>query len=199
MKRILPIIVCSCLLMIPQINAQDVPSIRKKYASVRENIARQKEIAEMRNNAVLTFNHNVPGIGPQTFKYEIFFTPYGRTNEGDLVAHKLTFIQCSFNIAAHDFYEEYLYDESGNPIFIFNRQADESEKNDFIEKRMYYHDKSLIKMTVSTVSDGNREVIMEGKVLGNQYNYLHETYNRAVSAKKMLQSINENINPNASN
>ena len=175
--------------------AQDISHIRKKYTDVRNLIVSQKDEAQMQNNAILTLKHNVPGSGPQTVRYELYFTPYSDNMAGDKMQHKLIFVQSSYNIAARSFYEEFLYDESGNPIFIYTHEPDWEGKMDFLDRRMYYQNNKLLKMIKSEVTDGKSKVIYQGEEDKNQSEYLKNVFGRALSIGKMFDFINESVTP----
>ena len=175
--------------------AQDISYIRKKYTDVRNLIVLQKDEAQMQNNAILTLKHNVPGSGPQIVRYELFFTPYSDNMEGGKMQHKLIFVQSSYNIAARSFYEEFLYDESGNPIFIYTHEPDWEGKIDFLDRRMYYQNNELLKIIISEVTGGKSNVIYQGGEVENQSEYFKNVFGRALSVGKMFDAINENVNP----
>ena len=140
------------LCFIQSTDAQDIASIRKAYAEIRQNIANQKQEPHLNNCANLTLQHNVPGIGPQTIHYTLYFTPYIFNEEGDILPHQLQFVERSYNIAAQKYYEEFLFDAAGRPIFTYGREPRvNSEEGIYIDTRCYFDDYKLLEMLATEV------------------------------------------------
>lgn len=55
-----------------------VANIRRQYAQAHEVIKQQQDDVQMHNNAVLMFNHNVPGIGPRRQSFVLVCRPHVR-------------------------------------------------------------------------------------------------------------------------
>ena len=109
------------------ISAQNsIESIRKTYQGVHE------WIAQMGNNFPsdgippeyydLHVVQNLPATGPHHENIRMF---YGEEESGDeeefnpYPPHYLRFVTAKYNFAAREFYEEYLYDDRGNVMFIY--------------------------------------------------------------------------------
>lgn len=161
-------------------NTQNINTIKEKYYEVKQSIALQSKEVNCQNNGKISFTHNVPGIGPQTFHCTFFFTPYQYDDEGFIKPHNLQFVQCTFNIAARDYYEEYLYDENGNLIFAYGKGPSLEDCNKSHEIRLYLNNMNLIKV----ISDYTRE---------NQDNdfYKQELLTRATYFIEAFSSIND--------
>lgn len=120
-----------------QNNADVVKSVRAAYNAAKEKIKlTQSEGGAPRNDAVVTMHYNVPGTGPRTTVAHCYF----ELDDDEYGAHYYPyFITLKYNIAAREFYEEYLFHpESGRLLFAFI-QSDtyEGTKN---EERYYYDD-----------------------------------------------------------
>ena len=101
-----------------QNNAEVVKSVRAAYAAAKEQIKlRQGEDGAPRNDAVVTMHYNVPATGGRTTVAHCYFDL--DTDENG--AHYYPFfITLKYNVAAREYYEEYLYHpESGRLLFAF--------------------------------------------------------------------------------
>lgn len=186
-----------CLFSITGIAAQTdasekeiIANIRRQYAEMHEIINHQKEDVQQRNNAVLTFNHNVPGIGAQTFKYELFFTPYESSIN---MNYTLRFVQCSYNVAARKYYEEFLYDADGELLFMYARRPDDS--GEMLEMRCYMYDHLILKMTVTKQGNGKSQTLFEGRaadgsIANNLYDF-NSAFAHETDARSIFKTINE--------
>jgi hypothetical protein len=112
-----------------------VAEIRKLYTQAKQDIANAQKKAKEgapANETVVNSNYMLPGNGPgkcathyyYTLKEDenlgrFFFTPYFITN--------------SYNVAAHKYYQEFLYDKEGNLVFYYekNNQSGKDEETRF--------------------------------------------------------------------
>ena len=136
----------------------NVQQIREKYSAVKAEIAAGNVEGAVKNSSTLTMEHMVPGTGPQTVRYEFFFSPYDYNQDGYLVDHRLELVQTSYNIAARKMYEEYLYDDDGNLIFIYGRRPDE-ENGGWIDTRLYFSGHRIINAQVAGKSGDRTDVL----------------------------------------
>ena len=114
-----------------------VKEVRAAYAAAKEKIQqRQEETGEPRNDAVVTLHYNVPATGPRTTVAHCYFD---LDTDEDGAHYYPYFITLKYNVAAREFYEEYLFHpESGRLQFVFIQQDTyEGTKN---EERYYYDD-----------------------------------------------------------
>ena len=114
-----------------------VAEIRKMYAAAKEDISNSQKMVKERqpgNETVVNSNYMLPGTGPgkcvthyyYKLNYEeeldrYFFTPYFITN--------------SYNVAAHKYYQEFLFDKEGDLVFYYERN-NQSGKDE--ETRFYF-------------------------------------------------------------
>lgn len=131
----------------------DIQKIKNRYAQVRAQINGPKDGYGTRNEATLTMDHLVPGIGRQEAKYTLHFTPYESTGDGYIVDHHLQLIESSYNIGELNYYEEYLFDESGNIIFVYGRRPD-IDKRGWIETRWYFNGFQVLKSSITKKVNG---------------------------------------------
>lgn len=189
MKRsnLLKVIVCLLLIFsaagVNSANARiwDVQQIRERYSAVKAEIAAGNVEGAVKNSSTLTMEHMVPGTGPQTVRYEFFFSPYDYNEDGYLVDHRLELVQTSYNIAARKMYEEYLYDGDGNLLFIYGRRPDE-ENGGWIETRLYFSGYRIINAQVS------------GKSLANPSYYYDELLWKAGRASAIAADMFGSVN-----
>lgn len=147
----------------------DVSEIRKDYTEVTKNLNNyQKSIKKS--------TETVAAIGPQTRVYSLF------EKNG-----KLKFATQKFNVAARDFYEEYLYDTDGQLIFCYRRYPEiDGSMN---ELRFYFKNGLLTKSLVKVKKDGEKSysTTYEGSGIPNSdcmFNY-REMLNENLQIKSM--------------
>ena len=120
-----------------QNDADVVKSVRAAYAAAKEKIQqRQQEMGEPRNDAVATLHYNVPATGPRTTVAHCYFD---LDTDEDGAHYYPYFITLKYNVAAREYYEEYLFHpESGRLQFVLIQQDTyDGTKN---EERYYYDD-----------------------------------------------------------
>ena len=120
-----------------QNNTDVVKAVRAAYAAAKEKIRlAQQEDGEVRNDAVATLHYNVPATGPRTTVAHCYFE---LDTDEDGAHYYPYFITLKYNVAAREYYEEYLFHpESGRLLFAFIQQDTyEGGKN---EERYYYDD-----------------------------------------------------------
>lgn len=122
-------------------NSSDrVKEIRQAYAEAQEMTKIDEPLA--RTEMTVKLSRNVPGIGLQNKKIEYF----GSTHEDEdyNMVYDVRLIRISYNVAARNYYEEYLYGDNGEPLFFFCKydgySADIDTKE---EKRYYFEDRCL--------------------------------------------------------
>ena len=120
-----------------RVQAQDVvKEVRAAYSAAKEKIKLADGEFAPRNDAMATLYFNVPATGPRTVVAHCYFD---LDTDEDGAHYYPYFITLKYNVAARDFYEEYLFDpESGRLQFVFIQQDNfEGTKN---EERYYYDD-----------------------------------------------------------
>lgn len=147
-----------CVVGVLTASAQNtIESIRKKYQGVQE------WIGEMSDNFPsegipseyyhLHVAQNLPGTGPHHENVRMY---YGEEDgeEGEVYPpHYLEFVTAKYNFAAREFYEEYLYDDKGNVMFIYALTPDVLDNGDLVpyELRMWFDGKRLLQFVIKKV------------------------------------------------
>ena len=111
-----------------------VKSVRAAYVAAKEKMKLANGEQSPRNDATATLHYNVPATGPCTTVAHCYFD---LDTDEDGAHYYPYFITLKYNVAARDFYEEYLYDPvSGRLLFAFiQHDTFEGPKN---EERYYY-------------------------------------------------------------
>ena len=138
MKNILITIVLFLSAMAVQ--AQASPAAKKEVADIRKQYAEAKQEMEgldkmeregfPPNKTVFSSNYNEAGTGP-TKEVITYYHRVAYDEEAEMSFHRPFFITRKFNVAAREFYQEFLFDKTGNLKFFF-------EKNPEGETRYYF-------------------------------------------------------------
>ena len=133
-------------------NAQNtVESIRKAYHSVKAEIAKMNENfpsdgipPEYYHLRVMQY---LPATGGHEENIRMYYGELEPEEEGDpYPPHYLHFATSKYNYAAREFYEEYLYDDKGQVMFIYvlTPDVDLAELMPY-ELRMWFDGKRLLR------------------------------------------------------
>ena len=97
----------------------------------------------------LTVRENLPGSGPHREITHMYWGELPTEDEGEIYPpHFLRLATEEYNYAAREFYEEYLYDEDGNVMFIYALTPDvSSDMVPVYELRMWYDRNRLLRFT----------------------------------------------------
>lgn len=137
-----------------------VASISKHYAEVKEYSGKMAaayadsriEAEQMMDNEAwppsiyqTTIMQNLPGTGPhkETFRFFYYEEEDYESEGGPYFMRKIHFATVSYNFAARNYKEEYLFDEQGNLIYVYGRNYD---TNMYVEVdfRLYFDKGKLI-------------------------------------------------------
>lgn len=127
-----------------------IEDIRREYANVKEHIARMS--GEFPEEGIpheyyqLKVNQNLPATGPHFEDLRMYF---GHLDGEERIydPHYLWFASTKYNFAAREYYEEYLYDDKGNILFIYSVYPD-IVSGKFYDLRLYYNGSKLLKCIV---------------------------------------------------
>lgn len=130
---------------------QTVESIRKEYQDVKEWIARMSN--DFPSDGIppeyydLQIRQNLPGTGLHKEDIRMFYGELEPEEEGDpYPPHYLRFATSKYNFAAREFYEEFLYDDKGQVMFIYAQTPDVTLSELWpYELRMWFDGKRLIR------------------------------------------------------
>ena len=144
-----------CLSAAPAVSAaaqtpdEYVREVSRAHAEAREAIARGKSEPQAKNEIILNATYMIAGAGQTLRKVELFFRPLDRDENGYAKPPVLYLVRESFNVAAREFYREYLYDAEGEPLFFFSRHDTFDQGK--VEQRCYYRNRQ----TVSAAPEGD--------------------------------------------
>lgn len=196
-KKIFTLLICVAWAMTA--GAQNsVESIRKAYQDVHKMIDQMTPDAEgMWEMPPEYFDlkvvQNLPGTGPHEEKIRMYYGELESEEEGDpYPPHYLRFTTVKYNFAAREFYEEYLYDDKGQVMFIYALTPDVGDELIPYELRMWFDGKRLLRFTAkkSTLKD-----VYSGATIPELY--LSEAERCQQRAKRyllMFKGIDENTN-----
>ena len=192
MKRILSLSIVLILgigMAIAAGNNKQIERIRTIYNDVHKQIAMAEEEPMMTNQMTIDINQMYPGSGPHKEHITFYFTcldfnEEDQINDGSINWQSdLVFVTQSFNIGAHEFYCEYLYDpETGDPLFaLYNYDDDETGQKQSIR---YYFDKGKLLQTIpAKISDE-----CPTDVINRLYNFQHlqEIFKQVILGNSLL-------------
>ena len=96
----------------------------------------------------LDVRQNLPGTGPHHEDIRMYYGEEEPEEEGDpYPPHFLRLVTAKYNFAAREFYEEYLYDERGQVMFIYALTCDADENMVPHELRLWYDGPRLLRFT----------------------------------------------------
>lgn len=136
-----------------------IESIRKAYQG------KQAEIAEMSEDFPyegyppcyyqLSVVMNLPATGLHRENIRMYFGEMAQDDEDNYnpyPPHYLSFLTTKYNYAAREFYEEYLYDEKGQLMFIY-AQTPDIDMSRMHELRLYFDGQKLLRLNVKATDE----------------------------------------------
>ena len=143
MKQLL-LSLCLLALVLPAKaqNSDRLKYIREKYAETHNRIVEitkyEKEELAFKNYTTMTRYQNWSAVGPCHYTSKYFYDEvYASDEEPYPDSYALNMVVNTFSVAAHDVYEEYLYDSDGSPLLFFKSYYDfDAEAK--TELRAYY-------------------------------------------------------------
>ena len=137
-----------------------IQSIRKAYQDVHEMIdhmtAKGDDIPAMPPEYFdLQVVQNLPATGGHKENIRMYYGELEPEEEGDpYPPHYLRFVTAKYNFAAREFYEEYLYDDKGQVMFIYAITPDVTiGEFKFYELRMWFDGKRLLRFTAKKAEE----------------------------------------------
>ena len=172
MRRLFVVIACLAL-WAEAANAQyKIEDIRQSYANVKEHIGRMSGEFPAEGTPEeyyhLHVEQNLPGTGGHHEHLRMY---YGEL-EGDVIypPHYLWFATRKYNFAVREYYEEYLYDNKGQIMFIYATNPD-VVFGEMYEFRLYYDGQRLLKCIVKQrkVDEKNYREVYNGPAIPEAY------------------------------
>ena len=133
------------------VSAQNsIESIRKEYQGVQQWINQMSE--NFPSDGIpseyydLRVEQNLPGTGPHHESIRMYYGELEPEEEGDpYPPHYLRFARVKYNYAAREYYEEYLFDDKGNLMFVYAITPDVIDDMVPYELRMWFDGKRLLR------------------------------------------------------
>lgn len=187
-----------------------IQSIRKAYQDVHEMIdhmtAKGDDIPAMPPEYFdLQVVQNLPATGGHKENIRMYYGELEPEEEGDpYPPHYLRFVTAKYNFAAREFYEEYLYDDKGQVMFIYAISPDVGENMVPYEMRMWFDGRRLLRFTAKKAEiaeapeDGNLlkapfKEVYSGAVIPEMYvEEADRCKERARRFLKMFKGIDDN-------
>ena len=137
-----------------------IQSIRKAYQDVHEMIdhmtAKGDDFPAMPPEYFdLQVVQNLPATGGHKENIRMYYGELEPEEEGDpYPPHYLRFVTAKYNFAAREFYEEYLYDDKGQVMFIYAITPDVTiGEFKFYELRMWFDGERLLRFTAKKAEE----------------------------------------------
>ena len=133
------------------VSAQNsIESIRKEYQGVQQWINQMSE--NFPSDGIpseyydLRVEQNLPGTGPHHESIRMYYGELEPEEEGNpYPPHYLRFARVKYNYAAREYYEEYLFDDKGNVMFVYAITPDVIDDMVPYELRMWFDGKRLLR------------------------------------------------------
>lgn len=163
--------------------------IRAIYNDVHEHINMSKMEPMMTNQMSIDIDQMYPGSGPHKEHITFYFTCLD-FNEDDQCEDgsinwrsELNFVTQSFNIGAHEYYCEYLYDpETGDPLFaLFTYDDDETGQKQSVR---YYFDKGKLMQTIPAKISDEWPTNVNDRLYN--FNHLKEIFNQVILGNPLI-------------
>lgn len=135
-----------------------VESIRKMYQGIHERIRQitPNEEGETAYPPVyydLNIVQNLPGTGPHHENIRMLYDEVETAEDLVYPPHYLNFVTAKYNFAARQFYEEYLYDDKGQVMFIYAITPDVGDDITPYELRLWFDGNRLLRFTAKKAED----------------------------------------------
>ena len=190
------LLLTSFILAAGKLSAQTFDDVRKAYSDF-QTIKKQSLNGERPVNCFsVNQKVNYPGSGQLNSTVDFWFDLKDDFESGgDSFEYVIKFASRSYTIAEKKYYEENLYDESGNLIFLYARYYDYND-NCAREMRAYFSKNSLIKIIMKVDKLGGTNFVQEynGTTIPAANK---EDYNRFVklsdSAKSVFKSLSSSF------
>ena len=192
-----------CTTCVLTANAQNtIERIHKTYQSVKEGITLMSE--DFPSDGIppeyyhLRVRQNLPATGGHEENIRMYYGELESEEEGDpYPPHYLRFATAKYNYAAREFYEEYLYDDKGQVMFIYALTPDVALGDVWpYELRMWFDGKRLLRFNakkyeepltyidISTLKRGTFKDEYTGKTIPEKFS--NEANRCKQSAKRYL-------------
>lgn len=140
-----------------------IKNIRARYAEAMSNANQQLagESMEGKNYSQSTFHYVIPGCGPTTETLSYYYQLNDEPEE-DVPTYLLYLVTRKYNVAALQFYEEYLFDpETDKPLFVYYKYDNyDAPDGAAAEERYYMDDGKIVWHTANEYGDRNDAAVL---------------------------------------
>lgn len=192
MKRfiIMSLVLLGCLQVAQAQNT--IESIRQAYQAQKQVIAQMSDDFPAEGCPPEYYHlhvvQNLPGTGPHHENIRMYYAEVPSEEDVIYPPHYLTFVSSKYNFAAREFYEEFLYDDKGQVIFIYARTPDVDFPK-IHELRLYFDGERLLRLNVK--EEGKD--VYTGTTVPEQYAEFCSQYKaRASRFLEEFKSIDDN-------
>ena len=157
MKRVIIMILVFMGSLQASMAQNTIASIRKAYQEQKETISHMSDEFPGEGAPPVYYHlhvaQNLPGTGPHHENVRMYYGDLPSEEEGDpFPPHYLSFVSSKYNFAAREYYEEYLYDNKGQVMFIYVRTPSE-DLSKFYDFRLYFDGQRLLRLNVKASED----------------------------------------------
>ena len=186
-----------CLAATSAMAQQTVQSIRERYNAIHEVIQQMThdkdgETMLPKEYIDLDVYQNLPGTGGHNERIRLW---YGYLEDGDDVIYPpryLSFASSKYNYAAREFYEEYLYDEKGNLLFVYAKTPDVEHSDMYtFELRLWFNGKQLLRFNAK--NHEGKEVYKGTKIPENFQSEVNRVKDRGVQLLEMFKGLDKAV------
>ncbi len=181
---------------------RSIADIRKAYKQQKELMAQMSDDFPAEGIPPqyyqLRVAQNLPGTGVHQEDVRFYYSGHPSADEDDpYPTHALTYASASYNFAARQFWEEYLYDDDGRVCFIYARTPDVDFPK-IHELRIYLEGNRLLRFSAKEAPDASAlegdadafKQVYEGKEIPENFaDCCERLANRADANKQLFQSI----------
>ena len=131
---------------------------REKYAEGLSLIQANAGEEYPLNFTTVVREQNWAAIGPKTEKMQFYYNEIEDEEDPYPVGYALRMVRYTYNIAARNFLEEYLFDDNGKPLFFFTHFEEmlNSVDDSFeFEVRYYYDENGNVIRSIFKMMDKN--------------------------------------------
>jgi len=195
-KRLIGLLCIACCWQIGW-TQNSVGSIQKRYAQQKAYIANYNGNDSYNGADWAEYHHLktrqfLPGTGGHEEDLYLYWDKVERSEQAEdpdiYPLHCLTFATKKYNYAAREFYEEYMYDQDGQPAFIYGYDMmwapEDSQTYEPYEFRFYLNKEKLIKVIIKKRAENQQAftVVYSGTTLKKEYEEAFNTYLHSAKA-----------------
>lgn len=186
-----------CLAATSAMAQQTVQSIRERYNAIHEVMQQMTpdkdgETMLPKEYIDLDVYQNLPGTGGHNERIRLW---YGYLEDGDDVIYPpryLSFATSKYNYAAREFYEEYLYDQKGNLLFVYAKTPNVEHSDMYpFELRLWFNGKQLLRFNAK--NHEGKEVYTGTEIPKDFQSEVNRVKDRGVQLLEMFKGLDKAV------